>query len=150
MKTWKLRLAAGFTVLLTAGLSAGESLKDASLCQRLGGRSALEAVIDEFATRIFADNRLSQWFGPVASNGEHAAAYKAKLGDFICQATGGPCKYTGMDMFAVHKGRAITTEAFNAVVEDLVASLDKFKVPEREKNQLIGILAPMKPAIVQE
>ena len=72
------------------------------------------------------------------------------LADFICQATGGPCKYTGPDMFAAHKGRGITSDAFNAVVEDLVATLDKLKVPEREKSQLLGVLGPMKPAIVQE
>jgi hemoglobin len=72
------------------------------------------------------------------------------LADFICQGTGGGCKYSGPDMFAAHKGRGITSAAFNAVVEDLVATLDKFKVPEKEKSQLLGILGPMKPAIVQE
>jgi hemoglobin len=83
--------------------------------------------------------------GPRGSN-----AYKAKLADFVCQATGGPCKYAGTDMVAAHKGRGITAEAFNSVVEDLTATLDKLKVPDKEKQQLLGLLAPLKSAVVQQ
>jgi hemoglobin len=93
---------------------------------------------------------VNQFFAHAASDPENARAYKAKLADFICQGTGGPCKYTGADMFTAHKGRGVTEAAFNAVVSDLVATLDKLQVPEKEKNQLLGILGPMKPAIVQE
>jgi hemoglobin len=53
-------------------------------------------------------------------------------------------------MMVAHKGRGVTDAAFNAVVSDLVATLDKFKVPETERDQLLGLLAPMQPAIVQE
>lgn len=80
----------------------------------------------------------------------NAKAYKSKLAEFICQGTGGPRKYTGADMFTAHKGRGVTDEAFQAVVSDLAATLEKFKVPETEKGKPLGILAPMKPSIVQE
>ena len=71
------------------------------------------------------------------------------LADFLCQGAGGPCQYTGASMVTAHAGRGVTGEAFNAVVEDLVATLDKLKVPEKEKADLLGILRPMKMAIVQ-
>ena len=122
--------------------------ENASLFQRLGGMPAIQAVVDDFVTRILADDRVNKWFAHAASDPENAKAYKAKLADFICQGTGGPCKYTGADMLSAHKGRGVTDDAFNAVVSDLVATLDKFKVPEKEKSQLLGILGPMKSGIV--
>jgi truncated hemoglobin YjbI len=54
-----------------------------------------------------------------------------------------------MNMIAAHQGRGVTVEAFNSVVEDLAATLDKLKVPEKERRRLLGLLAPLKAAIVQ-
>ena len=151
MKNWKLIIpTVGLSFCLTAGLEAADTSNNATLYQRLGGMPAIQAVVDDLVARILADSRVNHWFTHAASDPEHAAAYKAKLADLICQATGGPCKYTGMDMISAHKGRGVTNEAFNSVVEDLVATLDKFKVPEREKSQLLGMLGAMKPMVVQE
>ena len=69
---------------------------------------------------------------PAASSPENTAAYKAKLADFICQGAGGPCKYTGVDMFTAHKGRGVTDDAFNAVVSDLVAARQAARSAARE------------------
>jgi len=143
-------MAAAMTVFAVSGVRASDGDKPASLYQRLGGKPAIEAVVDDFVARILADERVNRWFAHAASDPENARAYKAKLADFICQGTGGPCKYTGADMFAAHQGRGVTDEAFSAVVSDLVATLEKFKVPEKEKGQLLGILGPMKTAIVRE
>jgi hemoglobin len=133
-----------------SGMRAADGEPAASLYQRLGGMSAIQSVVDDFVARILADDRVNRWFAHAAADPENARAYKAKLADFICQGTGGPCKYTGADMFAAHKGRGITDAAFQAVVSDLGATLEKLKVPEKEKGQLLGLLAPMKPAIVQD
>jgi len=140
-------LATGLAASIMCGLAAGESR--ASLYERLGGMPAIRAVVDDFVSRILTDNRVNQWFAHAASSPEVAAAYKSKLADFLCQGTGGPCHYNGADIATAHKGRGVTEEAFTAVVEDLVAALDKFHVPEKEKADLLSILAPMKPAIVQ-
>lgn len=132
------------------GLHAADDVKPSSLYERLGGKPAIQAVVDDFVTRILADQRVNRWFAHAASDPEHAQTYKAKLADFICQGTGGPCKYTGADMLSAHQGRGVTEDAFNAVVSDLVATLEKFHVPEKEKAQLLEILGPMKSAIVQQ
>ena len=151
MKKYTMMIAVATLAAHTAvSLRAADQEKPGTLFQRLGGMPAINAVADDFVTRILADNRVNKWFEHAASTPENARAYKAKLADFICQGTGGPCKYTGADMLTAHRGRGVTEEAFNAVVGDLVATLDKLKVPEREKAQLLGILGPMKPAIVQE
>ena len=133
---------------MIAGLRAGQS--GDSLYQRLGGQPAIQAVASGLVDRILLDTRVNRWFAHAASSPENAAAYKVKLADFVCQATGGPCKYTGRDMATAHKGRAVTGEAFDAVVQDLVAVLETLKVPEKEKGQLLELLAPLKASIVQK
>jgi hemoglobin len=143
------------TAILTAALTAMSVLAPAvaepraSLYQRLGGMPAIRAVTDDFVSRVLADERINKWFAHAASDPANAAAYKQKLADFLCQGTGGPCRYEGPDMVAAHRGRGITDEAFNSVVEDLVATLEKLKVPEKEKSDLLVILGPMRMAVVQ-
>jgi hemoglobin len=120
-------------------------MTEKSLYDRLGGKPAITAVVDDFVGRVAADTRI---------NGKFANAniprLKTMLVDQICQASGGPCTYTGRDMKSAHAGIGITGEEFDALVDDLVATLNKFKVPEREKNELLGALGPMKKDIVEK
>ena len=151
MKLWRATALTAIIIISSAvWVRAVDDERRASLYQRLGGMPAVQAVVDDFVTRVLADSRINKWFAHASSTPENAAAYKAKLADFICQATGGPCTYTGPDMFTAHKGRGVTNDAFDAVVQDLVATLDKLRVPEREKSQLLGVLGPMKTAVVQQ
>ena len=117
--------------------------EQASLYDRLGGKPAIEAVVGQFLQNVVADDRINGFFANV-----DAADLQTKLVDQICEASGGPCAYTGRDMATTHKGLGITDDHFNALVEDLVAALDQFNVPEREKNELLGALGPMKGDIV--
>ncbi len=117
--------------------------EQASLYERLGGKPAIEAVVGQFLQNVVADDRINGFFANV-----DAADLQTKLVDQICEASGGPCTYTGRDMATTHKGLGITDDHFNALVEDLVAALDQFNVPEREKNELLGALGPMKGDIV--
>ncbi len=116
-----------------------------SLYQRLGGQEAITAVVDDFVGNVAADTRINSYFGKV-----DIPRLKEKLVEQICEGTGGPCKYTGMDMKTTHASLGITSADFEALVEDLVKTLDKFKVPDREKDELLGILGPMKSDIVTE
>jgi len=62
---------------------------------------------------------------------------------------GWPYEYTGRDIKTTHARLGITDTEFDAVVDDLVKTLDKYKVPEREKNELLSLLAPMRKDIVE-
>jgi len=117
--------------------------KEKSLYDRLGGKPAITAVVDDFTARVAADRRINRFFANT-----DVPAFKAKLVDQICEASGGPCKYTGKDMKTTHAGMGVTDDDFTALVGDLVATLDKFKVPEKEKGELLGALGPMKKDIV--
>jgi hemoglobin len=116
---------------------------DRSLYDRLGGKDAITAVVDDFVNTAATDDRIKHFF-----TNSDAAALKQKLVDQICEAAGGPCKYTGKDMRTAHTGMKITEEDFGALVEDLVQSLDKFKVGEQEKQELLTALGGMKGDIV--
>jgi hemoglobin len=132
---------------LLAFASAGLA-KEKSLYDRLGGKKAIIAVVDEFVGRVAADTRINKYFMAAASDPKRLDAFKMKLVDQICEASGGPCKYKGVDMKSAHAGMGITASDFDALVEDLVAALDKFKVGAAEKQHLLGVLGPMKSDIV--
>ena len=100
-----------------------------SLHDRLGGKPAITAVVDQFVENVAGDGRISGRFATT-----DIPKLKKNLVDQICSASGGPCTYTGRDMKTTHAGMKITTGDFNALVEDLVAALDKAKVPEQEKK----------------
>jgi len=130
------------------GGGGGEAAKPApagnkSLFDRLGGLPAITAVVDEFVTRTTNDPRIKERF-----YNTDAANLKKLLVEFVCVATGGPCTYTGRDMATVHGGMDLVDAEFGALVENLVGALDKFKVPEKEKGEILGALGPLKPQIV--
>lgn len=140
-----LGLAVSVSGCNTTGSSGAAMASQQSLYDRLGGKPAITAVVDDFVARVAADNRI---------NGKFANAniprLKAMLVDQICQASGGPCTYTGRDMKSAHAGMGISGPEFDALVGDLVATLSKFKVGEREKNELLGALGPMKKDIIEK
>jgi len=125
-----------------AGCAAQES-KPASLYDRLGGKPAIEKVVDQFVANIAADNRINQRFAKT-----NIPKLKTDLVNQVCEATGGPCKYTGRDMVTTHKGMKITKEEFNWTGGHLAAALDTYKVPAKEKNELLTAIGSMEPQIV--
>jgi hemoglobin len=139
-------LCSALMVLLTATVNVAATMEK-SLYDRLGGKKAIVAVVDEFVARVADDKRINGFFKDTAADPKRLAKFKKNLVDQICQATGGPCKYTGKDMKTAHKGMGITDADFNALVEDLAGALDKFKVGAKEKGDLLAALAPLKKDI---
>jgi hemoglobin len=134
----------------SAGLFGQGAMKEKSLYDRLGQKKAITAVVDEFVGRVAADKRINSFFTATASNPKRLGTFKMNLVEQICEASGGPCKYKGKDMKTAHMGMGISGADFNALVEDLVGALDKFKVGQHEKDQLLGVLGPMKKDIVEK
>src|ERR671919_1274115 len=115
-----------------------------SLFDRLGGKDAITAVVDAFVARCAADDRINGKF--VRTD---IPRLKQMLADQVCEATGGPCTYTGRDMRETHDGMGVTAGEFDALVEALVATLDEFDVPKAEQEELLGLLGPMRDDIVE-
>jgi hemoglobin len=134
----------GMVLLLGACQNMGMMpAQQKSLYDRLGGKDAIVAVVDDFVGNVAADNRINRYFAKT-----DISRLKRNLVDQICAGTGGPCTYTGRDMKTAHAGMGVTNADFDALVGDLVKTLDKFKVPDKEKGELLGILGPMRPSIV--
>jgi hemoglobin len=142
----ELKLAALALLLLMGCAAQGKPREidpNASLYERLGGMAAIQAVVEDFYDNVASDERINGFF-----IGADANEVNRLLAEQICQAAGGPCKYSGRDMISVHTGMNITEAQFNALVEDLVRSLNKFNVPAREQNELLKVLGSMKGDII--
>ena len=141
-------IAMAVTLGCVAPAMAQAMAKQKSLYSRLGGKKAITAVVDQFVTNVANDARINKFFADTVKDPKRVEKLKMNLVDQICQASGGPCKYKGKDMKTAHKGMGISDADFNALVEDLVAALNQFKVGETEKNELLGALGGMKSDIV--
>ena len=103
------------------------------------------SVVDSFVARCAADDRINRKFART-----DVPPLKQMLVDQVCEATGGPCSYLGKDMVAAHKGMKISDAEWDATVQDLIQAMVNKGVPEKERNELIGLLAPMKKDIVNQ
>jgi len=130
--------------------SSGWAQAPKSLYDRLGGRTAIVAVVDDFVANCAADTRINKFFAGTAADPKRLAVFKNNLVDQICEASGGPCKYMGKDMKSAHAGMGISNADFDALVDDLTKTLGKFKVGKAEQGQLLGVLGPMRPQIVEK
>jgi hemoglobin len=115
-----------------------------ALYERLGGKDAVVAVVDEFVARCAADGRINGKFART-----DVPRLKAMLVEQVSAATGGPVTYTGRSMRETHDGMSVTAGEFDALVADLVATLNQFNVPQAEQQELLGILGPLRGDIVE-
>ena len=136
-------LAAAALLAITLSSSSAFAHQKKSLYERLGGYNAIVAVVDDFVANVAADKRINKFFAKA-----NIGRLKARLVEQICQGTGGPCTYTGASMKAAHAGMGVRSKDFDALVQDLGKTLNKFKVPKKEQKELVAILGPMKKDIV--
>jgi hemoglobin len=144
----KKTLALACVVLFALSALAHETAKPKSLYQRLGGYDALAAVTDDFLTRLATDKQLGRFF-PGHSE-DSVKKIRQHIVDFLCVATGGPCVYMGRDMKTSHKGLGVTKADWNQAVVLLTQTLDKFKVPTAEKNEVLAAVSGLEKDIVEE
>ena len=117
-----------------------------SLYKRLGGYDALAAVSDDFLGRLATDPKEGRFF--IGLSTDSKTRVRQHVVDFLCVATGGPCKYTGRDMVTAHTGLGITEEDWSIAVKALGDTLNKFKVPANLQQEVVGAIAPLKGQIV--
>ncbi len=115
-----------------------------SLYDRMGGLDALTAAFDSFVARLQGDDRVNRKL--VRTD---IPRLKKELVDQLCEETGGPCTYTGRNMREAHAGLKITDGEFDALMQDLEATLDEFNVPKAEHDEVVGLLLPMRDEIVE-
>lgn len=129
-------------------IGSASAQNNKSLYKRLGGYDALAAVTDEFIKALATDAKLGRFFVGASDNSK--ARIRQLVVDQLCAATGGPCIYIGRDMKTSHKGLGITEEDWNIAVKHLVATLTKFKVPEKEQKEVAAAISGLKADIVEK
>ena len=120
-----------------------------SLYERLGGVKPIALVVDDFINRLVANDTLNT--NPKIKEGRTHSPdpyLKFHVTNMVCQAAGGPCKYTGLSMKDSHYHLNITEAEWQVMLTELKKSLDKFQVPAREQQELIAIVESTKKDIV--
>ena len=120
-----------------------------SLYDRLGGVFAVATVVDDFIDRIMDDPRLNA--NPKVNEAHHKVArpgFKYLVTEQVCEATGGPQRYTGRSMRDSHVHLDITGEEWEAFLDDLRQTLAKFNVPSAEQAELVAIVQSTRQDIV--
>jgi len=153
LRIWKKGSALATFAIVVGGLLAGSGLLGAaepppSLYKRLGGFDAIAAVTDDFFARLAGDPSLARFFGGLSK--DSLGKFREHVVEQICYATGGPCVYTGRDMKTAHAGLGVTEAEWNTTVKHFIASLDKFKVGAKEKDDLVTLVASLKKDIVEK
>jgi hemoglobin len=132
-----------FGFMLGASPLATAASPSKSLYDRLGGKAAITAVVERFATTQLADKRIAKHYKLT-----NIAEWKGHLIALICKAAGGPCAYSGRPMTKAHARRNISNGEFNWTAAHLVDALNHFKVPAKEQDELVAIFVSLKDDVV--
>jgi hypothetical protein len=124
------------------------------LCVKYGGYSTVEKVVGDLVGALVADCRISPFFTSLTP------AKQQHLGDCLTKqvavlmhcpgikydtdSTGGECR----DMKASHKGLGVRADDFDALIEDVVATLTKDGVAKEDIAAMAPALLYLKDDIV--
>jgi len=122
-------------------------MSDKTLYERLGGYDAICAVANNLLPRLQADPQLARFWQHRGEDGLRRE--KQLLIDFLCSSAGGPLYYTGRDMKTSHKGMKISESDWSAFLGHVAATLEAFKVPQAERDEVIAFVQSTKPDIVE-
>ena len=144
-------LAAVIVVMAgTATQTARAQVTQPSLYERLGGAYSIATVVDDFIERLLVNATLNA--NPAINEARKRvpkAGLKFHVTAMVCEVSGGPCKYTGRAMKESHHHLSINQAEWDAMVVDFKATLNKFKVPQREQQELITIVGSTRNDIVR-
>ncbi len=139
----KFLVAFGAVALLTASPANAQQ----TLYEKLGGKPAIDAVVEDLTNRMIRDGMFKRYCNLTE---EQLKARRALVAAFICKATGGPCEYKGRDLKQAHQHLGITEREWNRFVELAKQSLNKFNVPADVQREFLNAIAGLKDQIVSK
>jgi hemoglobin len=122
-------------------------MSNTTLYERLGGYDAICAVAGDLLPRLQTDPQLARFWQNRGEDGLRRE--KQLLIDFLCSSAGGPLYYTGRDMKTSHKGMKISESDWSAFLGHVSATLEAFKVPQAERDQVLAFVQSTKSDIVE-
>jgi hemoglobin len=129
-------------------------MTEPTLYERLGGVFAIAAVVDHFSDAVVQNPiDLREWH---TNNLGRLPGLKFMRTLWVCDITGGPQQYvatvpgsTPLGLEEAHRKLKISPAEFDEVAAELARTLDVFKVPEREKGEVLGAFAAHKDEVTQ-
>src|SRR5258708_1547967 len=120
-----------------------------NLYERLGGVYSIATVVDDLIDRVMADPQLNA--NPWVDEAPHKlprAGFKYLVTEMLCWAAGGPQKSTGKAMESSHRHLRIARGGWDAFMDDVAQTLDKFAVPPAERAEVVAIVESTRADIV--
>ena len=130
---------AGVSLCVSCIAMAGGHL----LYERIGAQDGIATVVDGFLGKVGADDRVNGRFADT-----DMPKLRGLLIEQVCEATGGPCKYSGKNMLDAHKGMNITEAEFGIIAAHFAAAMSDAGVDVEDNGTIMGVLAGMHDDIV--
>src|SRR6266849_745852 len=138
-------------LVLVLGLASGaihaQDKSSQTLYERLGRYDGIATIADAFLKGVRADPQFARFSGRGADSLVRA---RQLLKEQLCALTGGPCVYIGRDMKTAHGGLAITESDWAISMKHMAAAVEKGRISDIDRNELLTLLGSLKPQIVEK
>jgi hemoglobin len=137
---------------MTLALMAQKPVKvdEASLYDRLGDEAGITKIVDDIVEAHMNNPAIQERFIPILDQPDHLAEIKKHTIEFFSAGSGGPPGYSGKDMITTHQGMNISPADYMCVIDDVLMVLDKHKIDEESKKDVLAILWSLKGMIIEK
>lgn len=129
-------------------LSLKSNIMEKTLFERLGGTEGISSIVDDVVDAHLNNVSISSRFLPYKEQPERLAIIKKHTVDFFSAGSGGPVTYTGRDMPTTHKGMNISSAEYLCAMDDIMIVLEKHKIDEGSKKDVLSVLWSLKEMII--
>ncbi len=119
-----------------------------NLYERLGGAKGIATLVDDIVEAHMNNPLVKARFLPYRGNPDHLAAVKQHTRNFLGAGSGGPEQYSGRSMPETHRGMNISEQEYMAVIDDILGALDKNKIDEQSRKDVLAIAYSLKEQII--
>jgi hemoglobin len=119
-----------------------------SLYERLGGASGIAALVDDIVEAHMNNPLIKARFLPYREDPDTLAKVKCHTCNFFGAGSGGPEQYSGRSMRDTHRGMNISEQEYMAVVDDILDTLDKHKIDDQTRKDVLAIVYSLKDEIL--
>ena len=136
--------------LATGDIAVNPDMVTKTLFNRLGGTTGITTLVDDVVEAHMNNPAISARFLPFKEQPEKLAVIKQHTIEFFSAGSGGTVIYSGRNMPATHKGMNISPTEYMYVVDDILKVLDKHKIDDESKKDVLAILWSLKDMIISK
>ncbi len=119
-----------------------------SLYERLGGAAGISILVDDVVAAHMCNPLIKARFLPYGDDPAHLAEIKKRLREFLGMGGGGPERYSGRSMPDAHRGMNISAQEYMAAIDDILGTLEKHRIDEQTRKDVLAIAYSLKDQII--